>query len=280
MSLNYQPIKINAMSLITFRPIGRLGNNMFQLSACIGYAKKYGYKWAIPIRRSAGDTFEDKPTPWLLPQFWPNLPTCYGMNGERYEQHEASMFNYKPIPKFDHDVTLVGFFQSEKWFDNAKEDVKAAFPLKHYPEYEGYVSIHVRRGDYVANDNSFPPVTMEYLKRAIDVIPFPTSGRWYNIIVFSDDIQWCKDNIAYMTGDGAKIEFHESTNEYEALSKMASCSHHIIANSTFSWFGAWLGKNPNKIVISPHVENWFGPGFTGSIPIDLIPLEWHQIKFR
>lgn len=260
------------MSLVTFRPIGRLGNNMFQLAACIGYAKKYGYKWAIPQRRSAGDTFDGKPTPWLLPQFWPNLPTCYGMNGERYEQHNVSMFNYKAIPKFDHDVTLVGFFQSEKWFENAKEEVKAAFPLKHYPEYEGYVSIHVRRGDYVTNDNSFPPVDLIYIKEALYKVGVK------NVLAFSDDLEWIK----FAANQFSQFEwsFNERTNEYDTLSKMASCSHHIIANSTFSWWGAWLGFNPNRVVVSPHYENWFGPGFTGSPPKDLIPDNWIQIKFR
>ena len=259
------------MSLITFRPIGRLGNCLFEAAACIGYAKKHGYKWAIPQRRGAGDTFEDKPTPWLLPQFWPNLPMCYGGVGERYEQHDVSMFNYSPIPTFNgRDVTLVGFFQSEKWFDNAKEEVRAAFPLKHYPEYEGYVSIHVRRGDYVTNSNSFPPVTNKYISLAFDRVPDDSK-----FLVFSDDIQWCKDNWR-----GEWLDFCDETNEYEALSKMASCSHHIIANSTFSWWAAWLGHNPDRIVISPSSKNWFGPGFTGKEPTDLIPDSWTKIKFR
>lgn len=277
--------------MITFRPIGRLGNNLFQAAACIGYAKKYGTSWAIPQRRSAGDTFEGNPTPWLLPKFWPNLPTCYGMMGERYEQHEASMFNYTPIPKFDHDVTLVGFFQSEKWFENAKDEVKKAFPLKHYPEYEGYVSIHVRRGDYVTNASSFPPVTKEYAQQAMQV--FLDKNKIQKFLVFSDDITWCMENIGlYSILSGTEtnedinaiktlldrmVEFNDDQNEYEALSKMASCSHHIIANSTFSWWGAWLGHNPNRIVVSPSSKKWFGPGFTGGEPVDLIPSNWIQI---
>lgn len=266
---------------------------MFQLAACIGYAKAHRTTWAIPQRRSAGDTFEDKPTPWLLPQFWPNLPTCYGSSGERYEQHDVSMFNYAPIPDLGKDLTLVGFFQSEKWFENAKEEVKKAFPLKYYPEYEGYVSIHVRRGDYVTNAGSFPPVTKGYLYNAMFTIWEKTKSNKF--LIFSDDLQWCKDlfNIGYkiMVGPPDNVnlstengdftfEFNEDTNEYTALSKMASCSHHIIANSTFSWWAAYLGFNQNRIVVSPHYENWFGPGFTGSPPKDLIPEAWTQIRFR
>jgi len=255
--------------VITFRPIGRLGNNLFQAAACIGYAKAHGTSWAIPANRSAGDLFEDKPTPWLLPRFWPNLPMCHGGHGHRYEQHNVKMFNYKPIPYFgSQDVTLVGFFQSEKWFENAKEEVRAAFILKDYPEYRGYVSIHVRRGDYVANSNSFPPVTIYYIRHGLEkIIPLVSK-----ILVFSDDIQWCKENLK-----GYGFYYNEDQNEYEALSKMASCGHHIIANSTFSWFGAWLGKNPDRIVVSPSSKKWFGPGFEGSEPVDLIPPTWIQI---
>lgn len=262
--------------MISFRPIGRLGNNMFQLAACIGYAKAHGTTWAIPQRRSAGDTFEDKPTPWLLPQFWPNLPTCYGSSGERYEQHDVSMFNYAPIPNLGKDLTLVGFFQSEKWFENAKEEVRAAFPLKHYPEYEGYVSIHVRRGDYVHNSGSFPPVNESYIRKAIDYV---CRNKHMTLLWFSDDIEWVK-SVASLAGFGCSHFFNEDTNEYEALSKMASCSHHIISNSTFSWWAGYLGFNPNRIVVSPHYENWFGPGFTGAPPKDLIPEAWTQIRFR
>lgn len=257
------------MSVVTFRPIGRLGNNMFQVAACIGYAKKYGYKYLIPTRRAGGDQ-----DPYLLPSFWPSLPYGNWNGGNRYEQHDPSMFNYKPIPHFQNGVTLVGFFQSEKWFEGAQEEVKAAFPLKDYPEYRDYVSIHVRRGDYVTNANSFPPVTMEYLTEAEKHLW--TNAKFQNIIVFSDDIDWCKRNIYFVTSEGGKIEYDEST-EYEALSKMASCGHHIIANSTFSWWAAYLGKNPDRIVVSPSSKKWFGPGFSGGEPVDLIPKNWIQI---
>lgn len=263
--------------MITFRPIGRLGNNLFQAAACIGYAKEHGTSWAIPKRRSAGDKFEDKPTPWLLPKFWPNLPQCYGGGGHRYEQHDVSMFNYEPIPYFgSDDVTLVGFFQSEKWFASAKEEVKKTFPLKHYPEYEEYISIHVRRGDYVTNANSFPPIGMDYITEAMVYFTEFLKSE-YKLVWFSDDLQWCIDTFKSVHKSDIYLD---EPNEYTALSKMASCSHHIIANSSFSWWGAWLGHNPNKIVVSPHYENWFGPGFTGTPPKDLVPDNWIQIKFR
>lgn len=258
------------MSVITFRPIGRLGNNMFQTAACIGYAKKYNSRWVVPVHRARGDN-----DPYLLGQFWPSLPFGDAYGGHRYEQHEPRDFNYRPIPHFPGGCMLVGFFQSEKWFEGAHDEVRAAFPLKHYPEYVDYVSIHVRRGDYVTNANSFPPITNEYVQAALMKIPYEEKRA---VMVFSDDIEWCKNNLRF--DDNDTVVFNEDANEFEALSKMASCSHHIIANSTFSWWGAWLGKNPNRIVVSPHYEDWFGNGFTGPKPKDLIPENWIQIKFR
>ena len=254
------------MSVATFRPIGRLGNNIFQAAACIAYAKQYGMSWALPDRRGNGDN-----DPWLMSAFWPTLPVVRGGGGHRYEQHDVAMFNYKPIPHFPGGVTLVGFFQSERWFANAAEEVRAAFTLKHYPEYEGYVSIHVRRGDYVTNSNSFPPVTLNYIEQAI--FKLPATGKY---LIFSDEIDWCKYQFRKFP---YQFEYNQDA-EFEALSKMASCSYHIIANSSFSWWGAWLGHNPSKIIVSPDPSSWFGPGFTGSTPVDLIPGHWIKIKFR
>ena len=251
------------MSVVTFRPIGRLGNNMFQTAAAIGYAKQYGFKWLVPTNRGPRDN-----DPYILPALWPDLQFGNWNAGERYEQHNPKDFNYKPIQYFRNGVQLVGFFQSEKWFENAKEEVKAAFPLKHYPEYEGYVSIHVRRGDYVTNSNSFPPVSREYILRAISNVPW--DGKPY---FFSDDIDWCKNTFR----DFRLAKFESGLNEFEVLSHMASCSHHIIANSTFSWWGAWLGHNPDRVIVSPSSKEWFGPGFSGSEPVDLIPSNWIQI---
>lgn len=97
------------------------------------------------------------------------------------------------------------------------------------------------------------------------------------IIFFSDDIAWCKE----FAKDAENCEF-TTTGNPQNLSMMASCKHHIIANSTWSWWGAFLGHNPNRMVISPSylTPNWFGP--TGGVkdPVDLLPTEWHQIKFR
>jgi hypothetical protein len=253
--------------MVTTTFIGRLGNSMFQIAACIGYAKKYGYTWGVPNYQRESS---------ILTHF-PNLPRCND-NEKRYNEHQPGhdhdWFDYHEIPNVGPDVNLFGFWQSWKYFDNAKDEVKQVFKLKEYPEYKEYISIHVRRGDYVKHAGSFPPIDMNYLEKAFSHFSHNDKG-----IVFSDDIEWCKNALSQYKN----LEYSEGCSEYEDLSKMASCSNHIIANSTFSWWGAWLGHNPDKVVISPSIVrgNWFGyESGVKQDPVDLLPPNWIQIKFR
>lgn len=258
---------------INVRPIGRYANVIFQCAAAIGYTQKHGGHWGIQSNLRE------------VPRFLEYFPNVLVINGDfkRYNRTDPSQFNYEELPKFNQDTTLLGFFQSIKYFEHCQDEVKRVFKLDIKPV--DAVSIHVRRTDYVQYANSFPPINGNYITQALRMTC--NTNRSEKIIVFSDDVKWCKENIPEFiidTGvnfpDEWGVEYSEGRNEFEDLSLMASCSHHIIANSTFSWMGAFLGHNPDKIVVSPHYENWFGPGFTGSAPKDLIPESWHQIKFR
>lgn len=253
--------------MVTTQFIGRLGNSMFQVAAAIGYARKYGYQWGVPNEQKEST---------ILTHF-PNLPRCehrYRRYNEHQPGHDHDWFNYHDIPDHGPDTLLFGFWQSWKYFKHCEHEVKDVFKLEHIPGYEDYVSIHVRRGDYVQHSGSFPPINELYIQRAHDAM-FDKVGK-KKLLIFSDDLQWCKDHIP-------GHEYSEGRNEYQDLSLMASCGHHIIANSSFSWWGAYLGHNPNKIVISPSCvnPNWFGPtaGVKHDV-VDLLPPEWIQIKFR
>lgn len=269
--------------MIVAKHIGRLGNNMFQIAASIGHAKRHGYQWAADFGRGVGEPYSS------IHEVFPNLPKADPYGGQRYHEHpnahckqhdthyDKCHFDYHEIPNMGPNLSLTGFFQSWKYFENAQEEVRAAFPLKFYPEMRDYVSIHVRRGDYVQHAGSFPPVTPEFVREAMD--SFTHEGPLPRFMIFSDDIQWCKENIKSPYGS----QFSEGRGDLEDLSRMASCSHHIIANSTFSWWAAYLGKNPDRIVVSPSHKkgNWFGhsAGVTKDC-VDLIPPSWHQITFR
>ncbi len=240
---------------VTCRFIGRLGNNMFQAAAVMGYAKKYGGSWCIPGQNLDSPRFYE---------FFPDFP-LENRGYQIYNCHDVSMFNYRPVPFWPQGICLAGFFQSEKYFEKANGEVKKYFKLNTVKGYEDYVSIHVRRGDYVRYAHSFPPLTMNYISKAMDLF----KGRKF--LIFSDDIEWCQAHIP-----GGE---YPNGNEFEDLSLMASCGDHIIANSTFSWWGAYLGINPKRKVISPHHTEWFGPNNgVKKPPVDLIPKGWTQLK--
>ncbi len=242
---------------VTCRFIGRLGNNMFQAAAVIGYASKHTIPWEVPALNKESPRFKE---------FFPDLQ--YGRRMlQVYNCHAPNMFNFQDIPYWPNGICLTGFFQTLKYFEHCQDEVKKYFKLNTVKGYEDYVSIHVRRGDYVKYSADFPPVTMDFLNQAMANFP----GRKF--LIFSDDIPWCQANIPggeYPNGD-----------ELQDLSLMASCNHHIIANSTFSWWGAYLGINPDKKIISPHHTSWFGRhNGVKKPPVDLIPPGWIQIKFR
>lgn len=265
--------------MIVARNIGRLGNNMLQIACAIGYAKKYGYKWAADYGNGLGEPYSS------IHKVFPNLPKAE-LSGVRYHEHNNEFcrlhnqhkdichFDYHPIPDLGANVALTGFFQSWKYFENAQEEVKKVFELPHIVGYEDYVSIHWRLGDYLQHSGSFPPITKEYIKKAMEFFPDKT-----RFIVFSDDIKYCKLELSDMTN----FEYSEGKNEREDLSLMASCGSHIISNSTFSYWAGILGHNENRIVVSPSHQrgSWFGLN-SGVLKdcVDLIPPTWKEIKIR
>lgn len=271
--------------MIVTKHIGRLGNNIFQIAAAIGYARKYGYQWAADYGRGVSDPYS------CIHEAFPNLPK-HELAGVRFHEHPNEFcqlhgvhknechFDYHPIPNLGPNVSLTGFFQSWKYFEGQDEEIKKVFALPHIEGYEEYVSIHVRRGDYVQHAGSFPPITFEYVWQAINKLK-EIGWSENKFIVFSDDIQWCKENIPSKIAHHINFEFSEGRNELQELSLMASCGHNIIANSTFSWWGAYLGHNPNKIVVSPSAQTWFGPTAGVKKPVvDLLPPNWIQIHTR
>lgn len=181
-------------------------------------------------------------------------------------------------------VYLEGYWQSEKYFTEIEMIVRQELTVRHLPdpvnqamanrinEVES-VSLHVRRGDYVSN-----PVTYQYhgvcppeyyqaaMKAVTKVVKQP------HIFIFSDDIGWVQENLdqdfpmTYVAHNGPD-------KDYEDLRLMSQCQHHIIANSTFSWWGAWLCVNPSKSIVAP--ERWFASADRHTP--DLLPDSWHRI---
>lgn len=206
----------------------------------------------------------------LLPQYFPKI----------INEHS---FRFDPdILKVKGPSLLNGYWQSEKYFVEIAELLRQDLVLKPtIPEANratlsammkvNSVSIHVRRGDYVTNakTNSYHGVLpLDYFRRAIRTIEERVSDPFY--FIFSDDIAWVRENIKI--DNSIVVDSNSPDVEYEDLRLMASCKHNIIANSSFSWWGAWLNKNPEKIVVAP--RNWFAVDVDSS---DLVPPGWIRL---
>lgn len=204
-------------------------------------------------------------------------------DSSKYFQEEG--FNFNPeVLKIGGDAYIDGYWQTEKYFKDIESTIRADFSfvlpqskkdmkiLAQIHEYNS-VSIHIRRADYVTDakaNKAHGTCPTEYYNKAVDIIAMKVTNPHF--FVFSDDHDWVKKNIKinYPT---VYVDHNNSDTNYQDLRLMASCKHNIIANSSFSWWGAWLNENPNKIVITP--QRWFAD--TNRDNSDLIPSTWTRI---
>ena len=174
---------------------------------------------------------------------------------------------------------LVGYFQSYKYFVDIQQIICDLFSIdnntnKYITEKykkifdDTTVSIHVRRSDFCTIGVA---VDVSYYQKAIKYVKSHTGESNIKFIVFSDDIEWCKKYFS-----GSEYYFMENEDDYVDLYTMSLCDHNIIANSTFSWWGAFLNKNNNKIVLYP--KDWFSNKKNyEKIKNDTFPIEWVDI---
>ena len=187
---------------------------------------------------------------------------------------------YNKIP-YQEDICIRGHFQSYRYFHEHEKKIKGAFQLPHHisskidKKYEpmlgkssDLVSIHVRRGDYLLLSGHYVMLGEDYYREAL--------GAQENreVVIFSDDIEWCKENLLF---SGMKIHFIEGETDIIDMYLMSKVKNNIIANSTFSWWAAYLNDNEHKKVIAP--KKWFGPKRpkNKSEIRDLYPESWVKV---
>jgi hypothetical protein len=268
--------------MIGFNALGRMGrlaNQMFQYASLKGIAKNIGADIIIPNHTQAvDDGIGNMLRTELFDSF--DLRVNVGLlnNGhspvvqERFFHFDGELFRMCP----DH-VSLQGYFQTEKYFKHIEDEIREDFTFKDEilnPCKEMIVSVdnplalHVRRTDYVSNSANHPPCSLEYYKTALNQFD---SDR--NVIVFSDDPTWCQEQELFSDD---RFMISENKDNRIDLCLMSLCDDFIIANSTFSWWGAWLSANKDKKVIAPF--QWFGTGYTKDHDTkDLIPDGWTRI---
>lgn len=195
-------------------------------------------------------------------------------------------FNFDPhISKIENNSYIEGFFQTEKYFKSIeeviREDFKFIFPmdvenLKFAQRIidSNSISLHIRRGDYVQKkrySDAYAECSLDYYQRGVEYIAqrFPEPI----LFIFSDDIPWVRKNLK-LPYKSVYVSHNTGKRSSEDMRLMSLCRHNIIANSSFSWWGAWLNKNPEKLVIAP--QKWFNDD--NIVQTDVIPQGWVRLE--
>jgi hypothetical protein len=253
--------------------MGGLGNQMFQISKSVAE----GLKNNIPVffRTSAFIPMEGNQPTNYIENIFRNLnfdnskiPT-FRINEQTWGYYETNHLYTEP-------TEFYGYYQSSKNFLNYKKEIRDLFlpteefkvKLKNlYPKIfeKDSVSIHVRRGDYLSITEILPVIDKSYIDECLKQIESTS-----NIFVFSNDKEWCKENLKY-----DNVTVVEDLDDYEELWAISLCNHNIMSNSSFSWWGSYLNKNKNKKVFVPSL--WFGPRGEKNFN-DIYEDEWIRIN--
>lgn len=255
---------------------GRFGNQIFQFAALLGISDKLGLVPKIPKRNLTShlsqrlmnghvfnarfelcDLFE------IDQKFFDDYIQINQTIEERHFHFDENLFCISDF------TNINGYFQTDKYFSHCQDLIKQQLKIKDdfinkakslLPKTDKQlVSIHIRRGDY-ATPNPYHPLNgEEYVNSALEKF----KGGGFHFVVISDDKNWCKD----VWGQNSNFTILESDSSFIDFTTMTLCDHHIISNSSFSWWASYLSKNHNKKIIAP--KNWFGPGLSQNNTCDL-----------
>jgi hypothetical protein len=280
-------MRCNSEGSVTARLKGGLGNQLFQYAAGKALACQLGSSFFIDTQFYLKSKSNRK---LKLPDIGINAATSNYSKNLRITNKISSQLlpssinrniNYlnEPADYGYHafscypaqHVYLDGYWQSEQYFSDIRQELLSEIDLSKieiaadavaFPS-ETTVAIHVRRGDFI-NSNSSQALSIDYVQRAM--LEF---GNNVDFMFFSDDINWCKDNFK-----GDNLAFANNQSDLQDLKQMSEATHNIIANSTFSWWSAWLNKNESQRVIAPQ------PWTNENTHKDILPAGWESIDLR
>ena len=265
------------MKIVTVRLQGGLGNQMFQIATTHAYAKKFNFIPKFDFARCI-TVHQGFSSPKYKDTLFKNLISFDYTTNNFINYFKEPNHSFNEIPYYDDNLFLDGYFQSEKYFKKNKKELqelfhldytKILFFLESLPKNKDITSIHIRRGDYLKFPGIHDICSLEYYKNAMEVIGDN------NFIIVSDDMDWCRENIK-----GKNIYYSPFTDEIEDLLLISSCKNKIIANSSFSWWGAYLdgdnylNSDITSKVIAP--KKWFGVSGPQE-QNDIIPSSWIKI---
>lgn len=286
--------------MIIVKLIGGLGNQMFQYAA----GKALALKHQVPLKIDTSFLEKDPNGQYTKRQlelngfdlqleiagsaelshfkqnFFNHLALSFPGLFSYYYAKETATSYHAAFQRFPKNTFLDGFWQSELYFKTYASAIREVFRFKEETIARNKdmaqkmhavrsVSLHVRRGDYVSNAlaNKFHGLcTPSYYQEAVKFIQ--GTGP-VELFIFSDDIDWCKQHSRF----DVPVHYMQTGDAFSDLYLMTQCKHHVIANSSFSWWGAWLNPSHDKIVVAP--KNWFQEASINTS--DIVPKGWVKL---
>jgi hypothetical protein len=264
---------------------GQLGNQLFQYAMLRAVAARNGYAVKIP------KTYDGVKQRDLveLERFHIEADELTAADaGQLKKRFQYDDVKFNPAVFDQPDGTdFVGWYQTEKYFADIAPTIRREFRFHCDIDYvvrtfvdeiragtkTPLVSLHVRRGDYVVHSNKFRVLGLSYYRAALLKLLADTGQSQMHVLVFSDDQTWCRAHLALP--EPFSTTFVSNVSHWHDMCAMSKCDHHIIAASSFSWWGAWLNPSPDKIVIAP--RPWFNSGMTCDTA-DVVPASWQLLE--
>lgn len=292
--------------MVTIKLIGGLGNQMFQYATGRAVAHRLGVqllldvsgfahydlrryeldKWAIHASLASPEDLLRAGVVARAPTWFSRIGRAMGFERPLSSFKEVSLAYDPGILKVAAPIYLDGYWQSDSYFSNVADLLRREFVLKDPVNAANLgmtalicqadassVSLHIRRGDYVSNPHTAQyhgVCSLDYYRAAIDYLAERVPNPHF--FVFSDDLAWVAENFK-LSHPMTLVDVNDADSGAWDMALMKSCSHHIIANSSFSWWGAWLNSASDKIVVAP--ARWFSRADQNTR--DLIPSTWVRL---
>ena len=244
---------------------GRLGNQMFQYASLRGIASRNGYSFTIPDSDGNNEWTDHQ----LFKYFKLGSLEAHNIGHSQHRVLYERSFNFDDnlFQNCEDNVDIMGYLQSEKYFLHIEDIIRQDFTFHDYiskqaqETLEAYskeplISLHIRRTDYVNNQFYSGGCSIRYYNKSLSLL-----DDNIKILIFTDDVKWVKDQNCFKSD---RYIIHNPVSNATDMCMMTMCDYNIIANSSFSWWGAWLGRHQR--VIAPKI--WFGSAG---------PTEWSDI---
>jgi hypothetical protein len=234
---------------------GRLGNQLFQIAAAYAYCRDYNLDLKINTENFPydGESASDPYSRTIFKNFNYEIPLSKECE---FTEHNAYKYVKIPDPEKDKDIHLNGYFQSLKYFQNYADDFKNLLytPSDIDSMNSDRVAFHIRRGDYLTIENAYKICNTKYFNKCFEIFD------GYNIDIFSDSPEYISNEFK-----GYKFNLHRSRPALDDLILLSKYKNIVCSNSSFSWWGSFLGTNKNKIIVP---EYWMNGEYSRDIHRD------------